>query len=104
MQQISMPFLEHFFAEFISWPCDQVPLFSSHAVTKGPVLMLKHNESDTTSAKINQEVIIYYGCHACDLYDKNVDWQVRQVLERNRYDEFIPVKATKAYGVMEIKL
>jgi len=59
VQQISMPFLEHFFfAEFISWPCDQVPLFSCHAVTKGPVLMLIHNESDTTPTKINQEVII----------------------------------------------
>lgn len=30
--------------------------------------------------------------------------QVRQVLEENRYDEFLTVKATKAYGVMEIKL
>lgn len=60
MQQISTPFLEHFFFfdEFISWPCDQVPLFSCHAFTKGPVLMLIHDESDTTSTKINQEMII----------------------------------------------
>jgi hypothetical protein len=35
------------------------------------------------------------------LCDKDVDWQVRQVLERNRYDEVLPVKATKAYWVME---
>ena len=60
IQQISMQFLEYFFAEFISWTCDQVPLFSSHAVTKGPVLMLIHNESDTTSAEINQEAIIFF--------------------------------------------